>query len=306
MDKYFFNRIYSLTIGYPERRNEAREITGLRMAFDVTKSEIAGGNSCKITINNLSDETRGWIKEGTNETGTGGMTIILKAGYEEMHGRDNLPILFLGDITTVSHDVTKPEVATDITAYEGMLKIKNASFSNSYPAGAFVSQIVNDLIRALGVPFFADRFSFAMFGREEYKLNRAYNIEGNISDYLNKIGNGYGLRWSIQNNKVKIYNKINTNKSPGTDGKPAITQSVLIGSPRRLSKGQTATDVMNFGGYDFDCLLLPEAEPGGVVEISSVSIPHSPVKLGIAEVHHAGDTHGDEWKTTIKARKLDK
>jgi len=303
MQQYYFNRIYSLTIGFTLQPNQAKKFSGLRVAFDVVKSEGAP-STCEITINNLSDETRAWIKEGSDAEGKGGMTVVLKAGYEELHGRQNLPILFMGNIVTIYHDVTKPEIVTHLTCCEGILSIKKSHFHKSYPAGVKIAQIVNDAVSAIGITTQSGKaFSFTALGKTDYVANRGYSFTGNAADLLDKIAQGYGLRWSIQNNKIKIVSKFNSDKTPGRDSNLAV-KGVVIGSPKRLGADKTGVESADFHGYEFDCLLLPEAEINGTVELSSKTIPNSPTKLVVAELHHAGDSHGDEWKTSLKGRKL--
>jgi hypothetical protein len=301
MNQYYFNRIYSLTIGFPLQQQKAKMISGLRLTFDITKSELPGGNSCTITINNLSDDTRAFIKERPNQDGQG-MTIILKAGYEEMEGRDNLSTLFVGDIMTSTHDITKPEVVTTLTCWDAGISIRKSRFDKQYNAGTRVSQIINDIVDSLGVSI-QSPFSFVSIDRPDYVYARGYTFNGLASDALNRVCNGYGLRWHIQNNVMKIYSAFDKNGKPGTATKSTFS-AVLIGSPRRIAKMQQGIESIDYGGYEFDCLLAPKVEPGNIVELSSKTIPNSPVKLQISEVHHAGDTHGADWKTTVKGRKL--
>lgn len=303
MDKYYFNRIYSLTIGMAGLPNQSKEFSGLRITFAVTKSEAAP-TSCEITINNLSDETRAWIKEGTDAEGRGGMTVVLKAGYEELHGRQNLPVLFMGNIVIASHDVTKPEIVTHLSCFEGILSVKKSHFAKSYPAGVRIAQIVNDAISAIGITTQSGLpFSFTALGKTDYIANRGYTFNGPAADLLDKIAQGYGLRWNVYNNKIKIVNKFNSDKTPGRDSSPSI-KGILIGSPKKLGADKTGSEAQNFHGYEFDMLLLPEAEIAGTVELSSKTIANSPIKLVVAELHHAGDTWGDEWRTQIKGRNL--
>jgi hypothetical protein len=301
MEQYYFNRIYSLKIGFEKQPNLAKEISGLRITFDIVKTEGAPA-TCEISINNLSDETRAWIKEGTDTTGSGGMTVVLYAGYEELHGRQNIPLLFMGNIMTVSHDVTKPEIVTHLTCYEGILSIKKSTFKKSYPAGVRVAQIINDVIAAVGVSTVSGLpFSFSQIGKTDYILNRGYTFSGNAADLLDKLAQGYGFRWMIQSNRIKIYSKFDKNKKPGHDNNPPA-KGVLIGSPKRLGKDQTSSEMINFKGYEFKCLLLPEAEVGGTVQLSSITIPQSPITLTVAEVSHHGDSWGEAWETNIKSR----
>lgn len=134
MNHYLFNRAYSLTIGYPNRQNEARVYSGLRCSFDIIKSEMPQSNSCTVKINNLSDDSRAFIKEGTAAKNyLDGMTIILKAGYEEMGDIDNLPTIFTGNIMTSTHDTTPPEVETVLACWDAAVNLKTAHFSGTYP-----------------------------------------------------------------------------------------------------------------------------------------------------------------------------
>jgi hypothetical protein len=302
VNQNYFNRIYSLEIGYPLRPDQAKKISGLRLTFDITKTETPESNAATITINNLSDATRSFIKERSSLDSSDGMTVTLRASYEELEGRDELPILFTGDIMGVSHDVTKPEIVTRLLCHDGLVSIKKSKFGKSYKAGVHVFQIINDIVSSLGIPLQAKVESL---GITDYIYNHGYTFSGKTSDALSRVCNGYGLRWSCQNNTIKLYRAWNTDGTPGHDNK-ASAKGVIIGSPRRIAKTMSGVETTDFRGWEFDALLLPQAEPGGTVQISSTQIPGSPVKLQVAEVHHAGDTHGDDWKSTIKARETGK
>jgi hypothetical protein len=167
-----------------------------------------------------------------------------------------------------------------------------------------IAQIVNDAISAIGITTQSGKaFSFTALGKTDYIANRGYTFTGNAADLLDKIAQGYSLRWSIQNNKIKIVSKFNNDKTPGHDSNPAV-KGIVIGSPKRLGADKTGVESADFHGWEAKCLLLPEAEIGGTVELSSSTIPSSPVKLVVAEINHAGDSYGDEWCTTLKARKI--
>ena len=51
------------------------------------------------------------------------------------------------------------------------------------------------------------------------------------------------------------------------------------------------------GGLKVKCLLRPEINPGNVVEIESAQIQKALFRA--VEVEHNGDTHGQEWTTTL-------
>ena len=309
-DKYYFNRVYSLTIGTPAvgstgfdeavyQSGKAKTITGLRVTFDIKKTETPESNSCTITVNNLSDSTRKFIKARNGFSGTG-MIVTLRAGYEEMHG-NNLPIIFTGDITNVWHDITAPNVVTTMECHEGRVSIKHSGFSKSYRSGARVRQIITDIITELGLPIHA---AVDLSALPDYTLSRGFAFDGLASDALTRICSGYGLRWSVQNNSVKVYPTANRNGTPGTDNRAAIT-GMLVGSPKRVKKDMKAIDAVDFIGYEFNALLMPEVCPGGKVHINSIESGN--VILGVSDVHHRGDNWGTgagSWNSTIRARDL--
>ena len=304
MNHYLFNRAYSLTIGYPNSQNEARVYSGLRCSFDITKSEMPGSNSCTVKINNLSDDSRAFIKEGTAAKDYhDGMTIILKAGYEEMGDIDNLPTIFTGNIMTSTHDTTRPEVETVLTCWDAAVNLKTSHFSGTYPKGTKISQIINDIVSALSLNMQTPIGNVLSNNTiADIAIGWSWAYHGNAADALRKCCDRMALRFSVQNNKVKIYPVRGKNGGAGSDGTPAFS-AFLIGSPKRMAKMQAGIEMLDFGGYDFDVLLCPLAEPGNTVNLSASSIENSPVPLVVSEVHHQGDTHGEDWKSSIKGRK---
>jgi hypothetical protein len=304
MNQYLFNRIYSLTIGYPNRPNEARVFSGLRCSFDITKSEMPGSNSCTVKINNLSDDSRSFIKEGTAAADYhDGMTIILKAGYEEMGDPANLPTIFTGNIMTSTHDTTKPEIETTLACWDAAVNLKTSHFNGSYPKGAMISQIMGDIVSSLSLNLQTPIPQvLTNNGILDAAIGWQWAYHGNAADALRKCCDRMGLRFSVQNNKVKIYPVKSKKGGAGSDGTPAFS-AFLIGSPKRMAKMQAGIEALDFGGYDFDVLLCPLAEPGNTVNLIASSIENSPVPLVVSEAHHQADTHGDDWKTSIKGRK---
>lgn len=279
---YFFDRWATLRLGYAGQTGML--ISGLRIAFEIAKTETMENNHAVITVSNLSEKSRNRINAND------GMIGILSVGYDEMKSNE---IIFMGDIINVMHNLTKPEITTVITLADGSQTIKEKTFSKSYKSGVKISQIVADCITAMGI----SRKSLPSgYNLTNLILQKGFAFSGYAADCLNKICEIYGLAWSIQNGDVKLYPK---NQSDGSQS----LASVLIGSPRRIHK-KTGGDEEIFDGYEFDCLLLPKAEPGGSVKMVSQGLPNG-VHLAVTQAKHSGDTHGDKWTTTILGRLLD-
>lgn len=97
-------------------------------------------NKSVIEIYNLSEETYSQIKTGAS--------IFLRAGYEQ-DGED-LPHVFIGQITKVITAPRYTEVVTTIEANSCEVVRKGAYIHKSYPGGSTLKTIVEDLASAIG------------------------------------------------------------------------------------------------------------------------------------------------------------
>lgn len=280
MTSNFFNRKAELIVA--KAGQSGIKIAGLRIAFDIKKTGTSESNTCKITVNNLTKNTQNQIKAD------GDLLAELKVGYEE----GSTGTIFIGDIINVNHNNTKPGSITTIEVEDGAKALKSKKISCSFKAGSTVRQVLEKAVKELGLP---EKTRMALVNIPNVVLPSGYAFEGHVAEMMDELCLDNGLEWSVQNNEMKMYTKT------GTDDN-TIYKTVLIGSPRHIlqkSKKHTLSDVENFVGWEFDTLLLPQAEPGGKIVLSSVDISPA-IDLKIKEVSHNGDTHGDNWTTTIK------
>jgi hypothetical protein len=281
MNSEFFNRNAVVLIG--KALQPGIKITGLRVAFDIKKTSTPESNTCKVTINNLSKPTQNKIKAD------GDLLVELKVGYGD---ENSVETIFIGDITNVNHDNTKPGCITTIDVEDGSKALKSKKISCTLTAGATLRQAIEKATKELGLP---EKTRLALVDIPNVILPTGYAYEGHVSGMLDELCLDNGLEWSVQNNETKIYTKNGTDNSK-------IVKTVLVGSPRHIlkkSKQNSPSDTANFVGWEFDTLLLPQAEPGGSILLSSVDI-FPEVDLKVKEVTHRGDTHGDDWTSTIK------
>ena len=278
MENTFFGRIWNMTISDMGAASGIMLHSPLRLTFDITKTETPNGNVAKFMLNNLSEETRGGIKKG--------MLVVLNVGYFEAHNTD---MIWSGEITNVSHDVTKPEVVTTIDCIESYLSYKTKRLQKSWSKGTPKSQILKDAISAAG---FAHGSTVVLTENTTHKI--AFN--GFAVDLIQKICDVEKLRWSIQNGNIKI------TRIGSVDGTETV-KTVLIGSPRKVFKRQTGQEQADFEGWEIDCLILARAAVGGTVTFTSAEAPEG-ASIQVAEVKHSGDNFGDKWTSTIKGRSI--
>ena len=281
MTSNFFNRIAVVNIG--ELSKPGVSIAGLRTSFDITKTETSESNICKVTINNLSKATQNKIRADAK------LLLELKVGYTE---GSPVETLFVGDIINVSNNNVSPEVETIIEVADGARAIKTNLFSESFAKGSTLRQVIEKAVKQFGLP---EKTRLSLVNIPNVSFLSGYAFEGYTADLMDQLCLDNGLQWSVQNNELKIYLKSSTDRSK-------IVKTILIGSPKHVvaketkSSAETAT---SFTGWEFKTLLLPQAEPGGNILLSSLDV-FPEVQLKIKEVKHTGDTHGEDWTSTIK------
>jgi hypothetical protein len=285
--------------------NPALQVKDLRMTFSIKKTSTSTSNSAKVQIYNLNAQSRKFmdffdIEEAKN-------LLIVKAGYQ---GQEKT--VFVGNITVVSIALDKPNIITTLEALDGEKTLNQLKLHITYQGGTAASKIINDIIQASGLEF--DPIDWPTIG-ERYYVN-GFCFEGMAKVLLDNVCNYLGLIWSIQNNKFKF------NPVGGTDGFPIISlrpETGLLSSPIRLNDVNSA--VLNkkeqqkevttpgtkkkkclSGGYEIRCLLQPNFEPGGVVNVQSQEIDNK--NFRIFEVEHVGDTHGNDWTTKLTTMAL--
>lgn len=285
MNFKFFNRIAEVIIG--KSGQPGFKITDLRITFDLVKTSTSESNSGKITIYNLSKTTQNKIKADSD------LLLQLLVGYSE---GSKIETIFVGDILDVNHDNISPNFSTIIEVGDGAKAIKRKKWSCSFAKGATLRQVIEAASKEFGLP---EKTRLSLVNIPNVTFNTGYAFEGYIANLLDELCKDNALEWSVQNNELKIYPKKSTDKS-------TIVKTVLIGSPRHIikkSKQNSLLESETFNGWEFDTLLLPQAEPGGSILLSSRDV-FPEISLKVKEVKHAGDTHGDDWKTTIKGEAI--
>lgn len=258
-------------------------IEGLRLTFSVKRNLKKSTNQATIEIYNLSDATRARIQEKNRK-------VTLLAGYEDSEG---FQLLFEGSIMTVSHQPQAPEVVTRIEANDGQTALRKAHVSLSYAKGVKAGQVLKDVVSRLGLP---TKF-IGTLGSKAF--SQGFVHHGPAKDAMDKICKSMGLEWSVQNGGVQV---LESGKPDNSDPRGIVltSESGLIGSPERLRQIQDDPNVdKKPNGYTIKALLVPKINPGGYVAVRSRDIPRA-TAYRVESVEHKGDTHGDDWTSTIE------
>jgi hypothetical protein len=282
MSNYLFNRSASVKIG-PEG-SEGIQLSGLRIAFEVSKSLIAEENRAKIIISNLSNDSKSFIKVDN--------VIVLSAGYLEDTGEE---IVFAGYIKSFYDTVESPNIHTILECKDGSKKMESLKLSLSYSGSITIRQILEDLSKKVNSPI---KIDFSRILMSNISTINGLSYIGELRHLLDYVCESAGLEWSFQNNSLKIQNKKETDFIQAVHLSP---NTGLISSPERMQDitGSKSKNDIDVPGWKIKALLQPKIEPGNPISIESRDIKNGSI-FKVHEVEHSGDTHGEEWHTTIK------
>lgn len=264
----------------------ALRVDGLKVIFDVQKDAKTTANIGRIQIYNLTKDTRSARFQEMKDR------VILRAGYAD----GSLDEIFHGDLVSVSHPKTGPDVITTIEANDGQAALRDSHSSLSYAQGASLKQVVQDIAREMGLPVKTEDY-LKLIGDQKFLQGFAYN--GRSQDALDKVTARAGLEWSIQGNQLQILKKGGVVPVSLSQIPVISPDHGLVGSPERRQRLQGDSPDKKPPGWRVRSLLLGILEPGGQLGIRSDEIPN-PTAFRIETVHHQGDTHGDDFTTTTE------
>lgn len=279
----YFDRVTELTIGN-------MTVSGLRVKFNVEKSLVGYPNLANIKIYNLSESSRNKIEEEN-------LPVSFSAGY-------GTPVLlFKGQIVNIIHQKIGVDWISEIFSGDGSKELADATVNKTLSAGATTENIYNELVGQLdGVTKgITEGLQNCVSGKKS--LLRSIQLSGSVKQWLDAISAECGFEYSVNDGVIET----NPVGQPLDDVEPVIiNQSTgMIGSPERTEVGVTVKTLLN-----------PNLKLARRIKIEAVSekinvgnlffrdVP--PVKnqgiYRIDKLIHAGDTHDNEWQSTISAR----
>ena len=255
--------------------DQGLDLSGLRIRFSVKRSDAQTPNAAEIRVYNLAPNTARQIRDEFTR-------VILQAGYEE-----NFGVIFDGDIKQVKFGREGgTDTYVDIAAGDGDAAYNFAVVNTTLAAGARQS----DQIRAALAPM-AERGVTAGYidTTDDRALPRGKAMFGMSRDYLRRSADTTATTWSIQDRKVQFVKR--TGLLPG--------QAVALSSATGLVG---VPEVTNEGVY-IRSLLNPLLVIGGRVQVSGSTDADGIYRILVVE--HTGDTHGNEWYSTITGLLVD-
>lgn len=263
------------------------EISNLRVAFSVYKSESWSTNTANIKIWNLSNDKRNILNNYGNE-------IKLFAGYRQQSGPQ---LVFTGNSSLTSHVFAEPEIITSFECGDGEkslnLILATASFGENTPVRTVIEFYAN--ILGLNIAEFS--------ATDNLIYNQGHKFSGIAKDGLDKACKAIGLVWSVQNNNLIIIRQgIGTSKPP-VEINP---DNGMIGIPERYTdRAQYLYRALpkNGGspkpGWKIRCLLRPDILPGDRVRIRSNRVDIDGI-FYVLKIRHEGDNFGPNFESILE------
>ena len=265
MDDALYLRVVRLTIvpkiGLP------KVIDGLKISFEVEKTNESNPNTANINAYNLSAQTRSLLES----TGT---RIILEAGYKK-----TVAVIFKGNVTKVKHNIEGVDTITEIEGGDGDNAFRNMRIDRGFPPGATTKSVIDAIANEMKLPVGA---------KITQSLKKIYanglTLSGYCRDQLDDICETNDLEWSIQDESLQIVPKTGFVQ----DTMILINSKTgMVGSPSKTDKG-----------IEFKSLLQPRLNPGRRVKIESRMI-NGIFKL--RKVEHKGDSRDGEFLSICEA-----
>lgn len=276
-----FDRVAVVDIG---RAGESGlRLSSHRITFRVVKTDGGDANTLTIELYNLSRDSRAQIESTENK-------VVLSAGYS----MDTVRVLAVGDVTSYHTDERGGNVVTTIEAGDGIRALTDTRVSISYDEGVSALSIVEDVAASLAVEAVDNLADLSGAYRN------GYTFSGQAKHALDELAKRFDFDWSIQNGVLQLLPR----READTREIVVLTpETGMIGSPQTMDDtGANIGANQQAAGVTVTCQLQPRFVAGGVLELQSRGFNGA---YRITEIEHSGDTRGQAWTTTIKARECE-
>ena len=269
-----FDRRLQIIIG--EEGTQGREVSGLRVEFEVEKEKDTDANLARLSIFNLG-------REIFEEIMRVGYKLVIRAGYNE-----NLFGLFFGDITNVIQRKEETDTIIEIEARDGHRKINTTNLSIGYGQEISIKTIIEDIISVLGIPL----------GNPLTGINKTfqngYSFIGKAKDALTEICAFVDRKWQVNNEQIFILEE----DLPVEEIGLFITPSTgLIQSPEPIQEEENEGK----NRYNIKTLLMPQLSPGVKFRVEAKELK---ADILVDKVVHSGDNADGEFVSEIEGTVL--
>ncbi len=252
-------------------------LTGLRVAFKITKTLRPSPNTCELRIFNLNPTHRDQIEQLQTAT------VKIDAGYAGA-----IATIFQGELRKARSAEDGTSIVTSLEGADGERRIRTARVSRSFGAGTGLDAVLGHIAGALGVdPGNSSRaFQGAAFGNGMRVFAEGTAVDGSAADALTRIASAAGLEWSVQGGALQVLPR----------GRPLNTPAVVL-TPDTGLVGSPSLDTT--GIMKAKTFLMSDLVPGRLVNVTTRFVTGT---YRVDKVEITGDTEGKDWHCSIEGR----
>jgi hypothetical protein len=257
-------RIVRVAVGLPG--GAGRQWSDLYIEAEIEKTNARDPSKAEVRLHNLSLDSLLWLENP-------GQQIQILAG-------EGVPSqVFLGDLDTksVKTMISGVDQTTTINGQDGLRKIRNTTFSRSYPPATSSSLILADIIAAMGIPIGYQPPSLPVI-----VYQNGWAFAGRIKHALTQVLSSLAAFWFVRDGTLIIM------FGGATPGNAVLVSAAtgMLGSPERTDKGLSVKLLLN-----------PSVSPGGLLTVQSYYVSGS---YRATKVIHRLDSRGQVWETEVE------
>lgn len=264
---------------------------GLRISFEITRSNAPEPDQAKINVYGLSPITRGKITAifEVDES----FRVEVFAGYKGMRGISEL--LFLGDVYKFHHRKEGGiEHVTELVAGDGENGFRDGQMHASLASNTTFDTVRRLTEAAMGMVSTVDAqayFAEALATSNVTTFENGFVATGPAHEILTEVASSVGLKWWIKDNRIVYVPKNRATRTQLAVVLNERTGLLSVGEPKE------------FGDIEFTSLLNPKIFPGRQVIIQDrFGIPVGRPPWRVDWARYVGDTHGSAWTVNGIAR----
>jgi hypothetical protein len=260
----------------------------LHAAFRVEKTLGKSTNTAEVTLANLADDAVAVLRQA-------GTILALDAGYEAGGAKR----IFTGDVTRVHDARPESDRATVLRCHDGAVEKMNRRVALGFAPGTTLAEMIDAVFRKFGDGKRQEIGDMKAAAARQLSGATAAaphgrSLCGSASKVLTTLIAPLRGEWSFQDGAAQIVGEEKALDLPPVEISPATG---MIGRPEEV---ESDDDRAAYPRVRVSCLLCGDLFPGVPLTIES------PVTQAVAtwkavRVTHVGDTHGNEWTTTVEA-----
>jgi hypothetical protein len=268
-----FIRKYKLTIG--KASQQGFEVSDLRVAFSISRSEDKSGNSATLSIWNLNPEHEVMVCEKD-------CFVQIQAGYADTP----LYTLFTGYVTYGDGELDGADWRTSLELVDGRIEVRDTYVSKSYNGTTNQKKAIDDIAKEMCLPVsYAEDIQFS-------DIPNGYSFVGKGTASLDKVCAVNGLNWYIDNGTLHIKQKNGTITRQSYE---LAADSGLIGYPKKLTKSGDSDQDKDVTGYEVKFFLNGDIKIGDYVYLNAKKIKGY---FRVQSLKIDGDSHSGDWACT--------